>query len=86
MPNIYDLVDTWDNGALVWNAIKMNVSDAASASGSKLIDMQVGGVSKFSVDKNGNISSNNIIVSGENNSILNNDAEYVSKNENYSSN
>ena len=57
MPKIYDMSDTWDNGATQYSAIKMNVTDSASASGSALIDLQVGETSKFKVDKDGNISS-----------------------------
>lgn len=51
--NIYDMVDTWNDGATTFNAIKMNVTDTASTSSSLLIDLQVGGSSRFSVDKQG---------------------------------
>lgn len=51
MSNIYDLADIWNDGATTFNAIKMNVTDTASAAGSSLMDLQVGGVSKFRVDK-----------------------------------
>lgn len=51
--NIYDLTDTWNAGGTTFNAIKMNVTDTASAAGSMLIDLQVGGVSRFSITKGG---------------------------------
>ena len=51
--NIYDLVDTWNAGGTTFTAVKMNVTDTASASGSLLMDLQVGGASRFKVDKNG---------------------------------
>lgn len=51
--NIYDMVDTWNAGATTFTAIKMNVTDTASASGSLLLDLQVGGVSVFRVAKSG---------------------------------
>jgi hypothetical protein len=54
MAFIYDLVDTWNNGATTFTAIKMNVTDTASNAASKLMDLQVGGVSRFSVGKSGN--------------------------------
>lgn len=54
MANIYDMVDTWNNGATTFTAIKMNVTDTASAAGSLLMDLQVGGVSKEKTDKSGN--------------------------------
>lgn len=53
--NIYDLVDTWNAGATTFTAIKMNVTDTASAAGSLLMDLQVGGATRFRVDKSGNV-------------------------------
>lgn len=49
--NIYELTDTWNDGVTLFNAIRMNVTDTASDSASKLLDLQVGGVSRFSVSK-----------------------------------
>jgi hypothetical protein len=57
MPKIYNLTDTWNDGATVFDAIKINVTDSASSAGSKLIDLQVAGASKFKVDKEGNATS-----------------------------
>jgi hypothetical protein len=51
--DIFNLTDTWNAGATTFTAIKMNVTDTASASGSLLMDLQVGGSSKFSVSKAG---------------------------------
>jgi hypothetical protein len=58
--NIFDLSDTWNAGGTTFTAIKMSVTDTASASGSLLIDLQVGGSSKFSVSKAGNIVSTSV--------------------------
>jgi hypothetical protein len=55
MAFIYDLSDAWNNGATTFTAIKMNVTDSASSASSLLMDLQVGGVSKFNVRKEGNI-------------------------------
>jgi hypothetical protein len=55
MAFIYNLSDTWNAGATVFTAIKMNVTDTASATGSKLIDLQVNGTTRFDVDKNGQV-------------------------------
>lgn len=52
---IYELTDTWNSGVTSYNAWKMNVADAASAADSKLIDFQINSVSKFSVNKSGNL-------------------------------
>lgn len=54
--NIYDLTDTWDDGATTFVAIQMDVTDTASAAASKLIDLQKGSVSQFNVDKDGNLT------------------------------
>ncbi len=50
---VYDMTDTWNNGATTFTAIKMDVTDSASAAASKLIDMQIGSASKFEVGKDG---------------------------------
>lgn len=57
MPSIRNILDTWSDALTSFNAFKMNVTDTASASDSKLIDLQVGGVSKLSVDKNGDVAN-----------------------------
>lgn len=55
---IYDMADEWTEGATVYTAIKMNVTDTASDAGSKLLDLQVGGSSKFTVNKDGSLTLN----------------------------
>ena len=57
--NIYDLADTWNAGATTFTAIKMNVTDTASAAGSLLMDLQVGGSSRFKVSKGGTVNFQN---------------------------
>ena len=47
------LADTWNNVLTTFTARKFNVTDTASASASLLDDLQVGGVSKWSVRKDG---------------------------------
>lgn len=44
---------TWNNAAITFTAISFNVTDTASQLGSMLLDLQVGGSSKFSVTKAG---------------------------------
>ena len=48
-----NLTDTWNAGGTVFTAIKMNVTNTASAAGSKLIDLQIGGNSLLNVDNQG---------------------------------
>lgn len=50
---ILDLAQTWNAGAVAFTGLKFNVTDTASAAGSLLLDLQVGGSSKFSVSKTG---------------------------------
>lgn len=59
MAYIYDLADTWNNAAVTYTAIKMNVTDSASNASSLLMDLQVGGASKFKVFKNSSIEITN---------------------------
>ena len=54
---IYDLVDTWNDGATTFTSIKMNVADSASNASSLLMDLQVGTVSKFKVSKTGTVTT-----------------------------
>ncbi len=52
--SLLDLSGTW-NTTGVPTAIKLNVTDTASNASSLLMDLQVGGVKKFAVFKNGNL-------------------------------
>lgn len=53
MANVFDLSDVWNDATKAFAAIRMNVTNTASAAGSLLLDLQVGGVSLFRVDKDG---------------------------------
>lgn len=54
--NIFDMADTWNDGGTTFTAIKMNVTDTASAAASALLDLLVGGSSKFTVAKTGKVT------------------------------
>lgn len=60
---VLDLSQSWNASGVTFTGIKFNVTDTASASGSLLMDLQVGGVSKFNVDKAGSIYSTGAIYS-----------------------
>jgi len=47
------IASTWDAGAVAFTAFKIDVTDMSSAGGSLLQDWQVGGISQFSVRKDG---------------------------------
>lgn len=51
-----DIAQKWNAGGVTFTAVKLNVTDTASAAASLLIDLQVGGVSKFSVRKDGGVT------------------------------
>lgn len=55
MAFIYALADSWTNAAVTYTGIGLNVTDTASAAGSLLMDLQVGGVSRFRVAKDGGV-------------------------------
>jgi len=55
--NPHTFTQTWAAGAVVFTGIQANITDAASASTSLLLDLQVGGASRFSVDKAGNVAA-----------------------------
>jgi hypothetical protein len=52
-PNLSGTV-TWNNVAVTFTGWLLNVTDTTSAAGSLLADLQIGGVSRFNVGKNGN--------------------------------
>jgi hypothetical protein len=61
------LTDTWNAGGTTFRAIKMNVTDTASASGSLLMDLQVGGNSKANISKAGLLTlASGITLTGAN--------------------
>lgn len=53
MADIFNMADTWNAAGTTFTAIKMNVTDTASAAGSLLMDLQIGGVSKAKISKAG---------------------------------
>jgi hypothetical protein len=60
MAFIYDMADTWNAAGTTFTAIKMNVTDTASNAASLLMDLQVGGVSQFTVSKAGRATVNDL--------------------------
>ena len=50
-----NITSTWNDAADTFTLIKADVTNTASAAGSKLLDLQVSGVSKFNVDATGAI-------------------------------
>lgn len=50
---LFDLSQTWNAGGVTFTGWKLNITDTASASASLLMDLQVGGSSKFSIRKDG---------------------------------
>jgi hypothetical protein len=67
--SMIDLAGTWNTSGTP-TALKLNVTDTASAAGSLLMDLQVGGVSRVKIGKNGWIygaesgGSNSLVLTG----------------------
>ena len=53
---------TWNNAAVAFTGLKVNAVSTASASGSLLLDLQVGGTSQFTVRKDGAITTQAIFA------------------------
>lgn len=51
--NILRITGTWNNGAVAFTAMLMNVTNTASAAGAKLMELQLGGALVFAVQKDG---------------------------------
>lgn len=58
--NLIDIAATWNGAAVTFMGLKLNITNTASAAASRLIDLQVGGSSKFSVDTAGVIQTGTI--------------------------
>jgi len=50
---VLDLSQTWNNGAVAFYGIKVNITDSASSSVSEFAEFQVGGVQKIGLYKSG---------------------------------
>ena len=50
------VTETWNNAGVAFTGILENITNTNSAAGSLLLDLQVGGVSQFNVDKAGNVT------------------------------
>jgi hypothetical protein len=57
---VIDATQTWNNGAVTFTGLKLNVTNTASATGSMLMDLQVGGSSILKVLKSGEVSIANV--------------------------
>jgi hypothetical protein len=53
---VLNLSQAWNNAATVFTGLKLNITNTASAAGSLLMDLQVGGLSQFSVGASGTVT------------------------------
>lgn len=56
-----DYTATWNAGGVTFTGLKANITDTASAAGSMLLDLQVGGSTKFKVSKAGLATSAGVL-------------------------
>jgi len=59
----------WNDAAVTFTGLKLNVTDTASASGSNLLDLQVGGASKAKIDASGDYYGASYSFLGETNKV-----------------
>lgn len=64
------VTQTWNAGAVTFNALLLNVTNTASAAASTLLDLQVAGSSKFRVSKAGRVTIPEYLVESLNGEIL----------------
>lgn len=62
--SLFDMTGTWNTSGAP-TAIKLNVTDTASDAASKLLDLQVGGTSKMSVKKDGELNAMSLCINGD---------------------
>jgi hypothetical protein len=53
---VLNATQTWNNVSTTFTGIKLNVTDTTSAAASLLMDLQVGGASKFNINKDGSFT------------------------------
>jgi hypothetical protein len=56
------VTSTWNNGAVAFQGVLVNITNTASAAGARLFDVQLAGASQLSVDINGFVRSANQFV------------------------
>jgi hypothetical protein len=54
---VLSMTQSWNAGAVTFEGFKINITDTASAAASLLIDLEVGGTSRFAVRKDGAVVS-----------------------------
>jgi len=64
MANLFELTDVWNDADQAFDGIKLNVTDTASADGSDLLDLQIGGSSRFRVRKDGRLIGSTSFLEG----------------------
>jgi hypothetical protein len=53
---VVDFAQTWNNAAVTFTGAKLNITDTASNAASLLMDLQVGGATRFNIAKSGAIT------------------------------
>jgi len=75
--NPFDLNQTWNNADVAFTAIKLNVTDLASNINSDLLDLQIGGSSKFRVEKSGDAYLGNITAANVEGTLITASQPYI---------
>ena len=62
---VLNATQTWNNAAVVFTGIKLNITDTASNASSSLFDLQLAGTSKFKIEKSGTLYLRTFSTSGD---------------------
>lgn len=74
---VANMTATFSNASITYDAIGMNVTDTASNANSTLINLKVGGTSRFNVKKTGEVTANVVNANTLNANTLNANTLYV---------
>jgi len=68
--NIFDMTDSWNNPAVDFTSIRMNVTFGNGSANSKLIDLLLAGASRFYVDTSGTFLRNQAVIGNPGGDLL----------------
>ena len=66
MSDIFNMADTWNAGGTIFSAIKMDVTDTASATGSMLMDLRIAGLKRLDLGKDRRLGLYNLYIDDSN--------------------
>jgi hypothetical protein len=59
---VLSATQTWNDGAVAFKGIELNITNTASAATAKLLDLQVAGTTKFNADVDGDVAAAGVVT------------------------